>query len=381
MKILYTLNSANPGGMEQHVLDLVSQLSSRGHAVYVWCPDGPLSTRFEDLGAQVVNISIRNDLDFGYILALSRFLRKEKIDVLHAHEPKAVINSLIAGVFSHTKVRVTHTHTPISEWQINPAKKAFDVFVNSFFVNIFSTVEIALTESRKKVKQAEGIFGGKLKVFPNGVDVSRFSVSDVIRQKYRQEVLGRHNISTNSFVFGNIGRITREKGHFVFLEGFSKFLQMAHVDKDNVSLLIVGGGALEAELKEEVSNLGLDEKVLITGRFSEEDKVKYYSALDCFVFPSLAEGFGIVLLEAMANGLPILCSDLEVLQEVGDGTVLFFEKGNSVDLSEMLMSVYQRKDTINRIGNAALERVRSLYTIEKFGGNYESFYKELLERK
>ena len=378
MRILYTLNSSKPGGMEQHVLDLVVGLVNKNHQVFVWCPNGTPADSYKASKAKLININIRGDLDSEYILALAKFLREEKIDIIHAHEPKAVVNSLMAAFLSGTKVRISHTHTPISEWEVRAFKKKLNIFVYTVVVNLFSTAEIALTESRQRVKVKEGILAKKLHVFPNGVDILKFNISQNLRINYRQEMLERHQIPSDAFVFGNIGRISEEKGHFVLLDGFSKFLKMAGVDIERVFLVLVGGGKLEASVRKTVEDLGISKNVVVTGGFAEENKVKYYSALNCFVFPSLAEGFGIVLLEAMASSLPILCSDLEVLQEVGDGTALFFEVGNSESLAGMLLSVYQRRDAVNKMGEEALARVHSLYSVEKFVEDYEKFYIDLL---
>ncbi len=119
MNILYVLNSGTPGGMEQHVLDLVKGMVSNGNKVVVACKKGEIANWYADAGATVYKREIRFDIDLFYISFLINILKKENIDIVHAHELKAVANSLIAGLFAGTKVKVTHTHTPISEWQVS----------------------------------------------------------------------------------------------------------------------------------------------------------------------------------------------------------------------------------------------------------------------
>src|SRR5688572_29126389 len=146
MNILYTLNSAKPGGMEQHTLDLVKSMVERGHRVFVWCPQGDVAEWFRYGGALVSEVSLTYDIDPGYIFKLVKFLKDHQIDVVHAHELKATVNTLIAAKIAGTKVRVSHTHTPISTWQMNPVIRFLDTVLYSVLVNLLSTCEIALTE-------------------------------------------------------------------------------------------------------------------------------------------------------------------------------------------------------------------------------------------
>src|SRR3989304_4817190 len=82
----------------------------------------------------------------------STFLKETQIEVIHAHELKAAANALVAARNAHTPVKITHVHSPISEWKINPTKRKVDTLFYSFIVNRFSDAEIALTESKKKTK-------------------------------------------------------------------------------------------------------------------------------------------------------------------------------------------------------------------------------------
>jgi len=127
MKIAYILNSGNFGGMEKHVLDLCQGMIQHGHQVFVWCPSGDMVPSFEKAGAQVTQIKIRFDIDPTYIKRLARFLKENRVDIVHAHELKAAVNSLIAGRLAGVNVRISHTHTPISEWQISRWKKKINL--------------------------------------------------------------------------------------------------------------------------------------------------------------------------------------------------------------------------------------------------------------
>jgi len=382
MKILYVLNSSKFGGMEVHVLDLVKGMVKKGHEVFVWCPKGEMSDLYQRNGAVVSNEFISKDFDFKYISKLKKYVEDNNIDIVHAHELKAVVNSLLACRNTKVKAVVTHTHTPISEWQINSIKKFLNVKLYSYVVNKLSSAEIALTESKKKVKMREGIKEKILEVIPNGLNTSVFKISPLRRIEFEKEIKRKHGIPEDAFVFGNLGRITQEKGHEILVRAFSKFLNSQPYRKEKLFLLIAGGGALEEKIKNLVSDLGLDKNVVITGRFSDEDKIKYFSAFDVFVFPTLAEGFGIVLIEAMSMGLPVICSDLEVLKEVGGDYVEFFNVGDYQNLSDKMIDEYNKIVEGNKnLVEDAVNYVETNYSLESFIDKYDRLYLKLLGDK
>ncbi len=243
-------------------------------------------------------------------------------------------------------------------------------------VNLLATKEIALTDSRRKIKGREGIFRSKLEVIPNGLDIDRFNIPSEKRVKYKNEFKKKYDIPKNAFVFGNVSRLTVEKGHSILLEAFAEFLRFSVLTRDDFYLVLAGGGELAKDLKKQAKELEIDDKVIITGVFEEEDKVKFYSLFDVFVFPSLAEGFGIVLIEAMCMGIPVISSDLPVLKEVGTDTVDFFKTGSHGDLADKMEKTYS---TINLSKvKAAKDRVLENYSHAGFVNNYLKLYINLL---
>ena len=176
--------------------------------------------------------------------------------------------------------------------------------------------------------------------------------------------------------------MSAEKGLPVLIDGFAKFLEYSGIEKDLTYLIIEGKGELHEKLKTQIEEKGLTANVVIPGvRYSDEDKIKLLSTFDVFVFPSLAEGFGIVPIEAMAMGVPVICSDLEVLQEVGGSVVMIFETGNAENLAEKVFNLYSKRDRLDNIKEEGRKRVEQLYMMETFVNNYENLYFELLEAR
>jgi len=383
MKILYVLNSNTLGGMEKHVEDLIKGMVYNNHIVYVWCKKGDLTSVYNKLGAKVFEQDpINLDIDIKYIKKLITFLRQNQIDLVHSHELKAVVNTLISAFFAKTKVKVTHTHTPISEWQTKSIFKKIllvpTYLFYSIMINIFSDTEIALTQSRKKVKISEGINPNKLQVIFNSLDVSQFDISLKQKNIYKNEIYKKYDLPKDAFVIGNVGRLTIEKGIDVLIKAFYEFINHPLNLNKPFYLLLAGGGNLESYIKDLIFDLNIESKVVLTGVFDEKDKIKYYSLIDLFVFPTLAEGFGIVLMEAMFSELPIVCSNLKVLNEVAGDTVTYFKPKDYIDLSAKLDFVY--KQIIDKTYNTYLSKqlVLQNYSFDKFINNYQNLYLNLM---
>jgi len=444
MKICYVLNSGDPGGVEQHVLDLTRGMVARGHNVYVVCPWGEMVEKYFDAGAEVHIDSPKIDIDPFYIFRLIRFLKKTKPDVFHVHMLKTVGNGLVASkIFelasfltrgealrssSRTEAgqgpaatsvvalppekaekdpqlqrkeralkgatsrcgsavaTVAHIHTPLPEWQIPWWKKKIDIIFNRIVTNWAADVVMALTESRKRVKiEGEGIDPKKIVVIPNGVETEFGSRNSEIGKEYRRKL----GIDTEAVLVGTLSRLTVEKGVCYLIEALPRI-----ADSDlRFALLIGGSGELKDDLEKRAGSLTSEVSANLTsevkepmllprieflGFVPEAEKWDYLSALDIFVFPSLAEGFGISLIEAMAAGCACLASDLEVLQEVGGDAVEFFETKNPEDLAQKLSGLIEDNERREELSLRAQERVEKEYSLEKFLNRYEELYEELL---
>jgi glycosyltransferase involved in cell wall biosynthesis len=220
-------------------------------------------------------------------------------------------------------------------------------------------------------------------VIPNGLDFNRFMVSEDQRLENRQNIRERYSIPMDAFVIGNVSRLTPEKGHTVLIRGFTKFLDLAQTAgiNENFYLFIAGGGELENEIRSLACDYKIENRVIITGIFNEEDLPKFYNSFDLFVFPSFAEGFGYVLIEAMFSKVPVLASDIDVLKEVSRETVSFFQAKNRVDLAVRIKDLYIRIKNKDDLLTYPYDTVEENYSMEKFIESYEKLYLGVLNKK
>ncbi len=367
-KILYLSNSGAVGGVGVHLLNLVEGMVGKGYEVFVICPWGEMAEKYFDAVAKVRIDHPQIDIDPFYIFRLIKFIRQNQIDILHAHQLKTVINGLIAGKIAGVPLKIAHIHTPLSQWQVSPIKKKINIFVNRIVTNLCADKVIALTEATKQERiEGEGIDPEKIVVIPNGVDV-KWQISNV-----------KSKSQMSKLTVGTLGRLTIEKGQGVFVEAISKITanRKSLIVNRNLHFVLAGDGDLRSELEQQVKDLGLKDRVEFLGFVPEEKKFEVLSSFDIFVFPSLAEGFGIVLIEAMALGLPCVVSDLPVLKEVGDGAVSFFKVGDSEDLAQKILKLVKDENLRRDFGQKARERVEKEYSLESFFEKYDRLYNNL----
>jgi glycosyltransferase EpsF len=369
-KILMCYNSSDYGGVEKQIFDIIRGLS-KDFDFYIAVPNGPLVEDYLNAGAvKHFNIFPRNEIDFKYILDIFKIIRKEKIKVLHAHELRCGLLAALGGWLALCPTRVYHVHTPFSQWQHKGFKKylaaIFNWIGNFIAGNIFATDVLALTESIKNIRiKKELINKNKISVIPNGVDENTFVFSESQRNKYREN----YKIKSTDKVFGYIARFTEEKGHKELLQAF----ELLCLNHKNIKLLLAGGGKLLEETKDKVKNIGISKKVIFTGKFEDDEKISILSSMDIFVFPTKAEGFGIVLIEALMMKIPSIVSDLPVLKDVGEDSVLYFRKDNIEEMAlkmELLLSDKKMFDELKL--KSRKQAVK--FSIERFWQNYRSLY-------
>ena len=229
---------------------------------------------------------------FSYNKALKVFFKEHKeYRIVHAHNSElgnlVLRQAKIAGI-PH---RICHAHSA-----------PHGVSIHNMLRNIFRWHTERYTTERMACSELAGHwqFGSKghFTVIKNGIDLNQFTYDESLRLKTRDE-LGLKD----KFVIGQVGRFVPTKNHTFLLKVF-KFIVSS---RDDAVLVLVGDGPLRKQMEQEAEALGLSDKVMFMG--VREDVDALMNACDVFVFPSLFEGLGIVLVEAQATGLPCIISD------------------------------------------------------------------------
>jgi len=226
---------------------------------------------------------------------------------------------------------------------------------------------IALTEDMKEEMQRT--CNRDILVIPNGVDLERFE--NLSRDMMRCQLRARADERLVIFV----GRFRLEKGVRYLIEAMETIKQ----ERQSVKLILVGEGPEEAALKLLVGQLDLADCIDFLGQISNEEVPRYMAAADVFALPSLSEGFPIVILEAMASGLPIVATNITGLPEVvhnGENGFLV-ESKNSIELAEKVLLLLQDNELRGRIAQNNKQRAKD-YTWEKVIDRLEQVYQKIV---
>ena len=290
-----------PGGVQAHVRDLADSLLARGHEVSVLSPvDDPDRA---DLPAYVVpagravpvpyNGSVAR-LVFGplSLARTRRWLREGGFDVLHVHEPTVPSVSMLACFAASGPIVATfHTATARSR-----ALQVFGTALQPVLEKVIGRIAVSPAARRVVVEH----LGGDAVLIPNGVDVARFEDAKPLPD--------RPDVPTVVF----LGRLDEQrKGLAVLLEALPELVRLV----PDVHLLVAGPGDVD-DVREAVPP-SLRDRVELLGLVSEADKPRVFASGDVYCAPNThGESFGIVLVEAMATGTPVVASDLEAFRRV-----------------------------------------------------------------
>ncbi|MDX3077232.1 glycosyltransferase family 4 protein [Streptomyces sp. NPDC088354] len=289
-----------PGGVQFHIRDLAEHLIALGHEVSVLAPaddDTPLPPYVVSSGRAVpvpYNGSVAR-LNFGFLSAarVRRWLHEGAFDVIHVHEPSSPSLGLLTCWAAQGPIVATfHTSNPRSRAMI----AAYPI-LQAALEKISARIAVSEYARRTLVEH----LGGDAVVIPNGVDV-RFFAEAQPKSEWQNGTIGF------------IGRIDEpRKGLPVLMKALPRIL----AERPGTRLLVAGRG----DEKEAVEDLPADmrSRVEFLGMVSDEDKARLLRSVDLYVAPNTGgESFGIILVEAMSAGAPVLASDLDAFRQVLD---------------------------------------------------------------
>jgi glycosyltransferase involved in cell wall biosynthesis len=174
-----------------------------------------------------------------------------------------------------------------------------------------------------------------------------------------------------------VGTLTKQKNHERLLRAF----ESVNSDVPNSSLIIVGDGPLSADLKTLANKLGIDGSTHFTGYLPRrEDVYAVMKRCNLGVFPSWYEGFCVAAVEAMAVGLPVVVSDIDVLNEVVGDPGVYADPNNPTEFADAITNLLKNPQKRERLGISAKERARAKFTLERTAKKYYEVYNQVADK-
>ncbi|WP_295676743.1 glycosyltransferase family 4 protein [uncultured Mucilaginibacter sp.] len=324
----------------------------------------------------VCNIKISRAInpagDLRALIALQKYFKANKFDIVHSVTPKAGLLSMTASYMAGIKNRV-HIFTGQVWYHKKGIIKNLLIYLDKLIV-LTSTHILVDGEAQRSflisqhiIKDSNSQVLGKGSI--SGVDTDRFTPIVSTRKKIRDELL----INDNDVVFGFLGRLNKDKGILDLANAFKNLKE----DYPNIKLLLIGTD--EENLIPQVQRIVNDSNSIIFYGPTLKPEI-VLQALDVFCMPSYREGFGTSVLEASMLGLAVICSDTYGLMDtiVENETGLRHKVGNIRSLSDQMRQLIQLPDLRKYLGNNGVRFVTSNFSADNISREWLKFYHRLV---
>ena len=326
----------------------------------------------KDLQTEIKKLNLTNNFEIVFIKKTNRFcwnfwylpayLKKNPVDVFHTQ--------YIAPFWLPKNVKLVLTIHDISfNYFPEYIKKSDLFFLKTLIPRSIKRADkiITVSESEKKnIIDFYKIPPEKVACAPNGVDFERFSRAYSTEEK--EDTRKKYTLPEKFLLY--IGTLQPRKNIPAVIEAL----------KDLDMPLVLAGNRkarnFDKKIDEVIEKNNLADKVIFPGWIDEDDKPALLQMAACFVFPSLYEGFGIPVIEVMAAGTPVVCSDIPVLREIGQEAALFCEAKNSKDFAEKIHSVLTDENLQNNLIEKG-KKIAQNFTWQKTAEKTLKTYEEL----
>ncbi len=359
------------GGVESHVESLAKELAARGHEVtVVTTRDDPQSVERERKdGFEVLRVKARVVVMRTPIAPRIRTaLRDLPTDLIHAHLPPPLSAHYAADASEARDLPFVVTYHCDVELPSPFGTAVEALYRRSLGASTLRRARKVIVTTRTYAATSRALWRHSPAIIPNMVDTERFHPDvdgSVIRERLK--------VPARKPIVLLVGRIVPHKGVEHFIEA-ARYLP-------DVSFLVVGEGSSLEAMRHLAASLGMDDRVRFLGRVSQENLPKLYAACDVFVLPSVSrlEAFGIVALEAMATGKPVVVADIpgvrEVIEDGREG--LLADPLNPQDLAEKTRVLLSDSARAREMGRRGRETVLSTFSIAKVTDQIEAVYRSV----
>lgn len=356
MKILHLITTINRGGAENNLKELACGQAKQGEDVYVCYlkGDGYWQEELEKSEVKVLNLGLRFYGDLKPFFKLLKVVDSINPDISIAHMPPSEIYFSLIKAFRNNFNFFCGKHVD-AQFYYGPFHRLFAKLCFKL-----SRGMICISNAVQSYWVSEPYL---LKSHPSHVVHYGINASDYRRfdKKQINSLRSDLGLSRQDIVIGSIGRLVPQKDFRTLIKGFAEFF---HKTELPIKLVLVGAGPERENLGSYAQIMGVEKEVKFLG--FREDIPLLMSCFDIFALSSLYEGLGLVLLEAMASGKPVLASRVSAIPEiVVDGkTGFLFPRGDSNDLCAKLGKL-MNFSTREEMGKAGFIRVREKFSLER----------------
>lgn len=354
-RILQVLNGLGTGGIEKYVIDLFRHMNP-DEIVFDFLLRKKVNM-YEDviasLGGRVFYVAPYPEEKRQNYIDVDEFFKTHiEYSVVHIHAPSLEYITILKLAKKYNRNIILHSHCSSR----NTLNARIIHYINRFITKKYATAHFACSD-----KAAKWMFGNQNYEFVvNGIDTTKFTYNDAIRSEMRKKL----NLK-DCFIWGHVGRLCETKNQKYLLYLFKEQL----LYNTNSKLLIIGEGNELTNLQKLANELGILEKVSFLG--FRTDVYKLMCAMDVFVFPSLAEGLPITLIEAQSMGLPCFVADNITRQSALTDNINFLSLTDDKD--KWIEEINKKRNVENRENYSLIVKDKG-FDISDTSNRIEKYY-------
>jgi glycosyltransferase involved in cell wall biosynthesis/O-antigen ligase len=364
MNVLHVVVNLSVGGVENTITRVISGYQKERFHPILCCirEEGMLAQTLLGQGYEVISLSRMKSrrFDFPAIAKLYKIIKEKNIRIVRTHQYHANVYGRIAAILAGVPCIVASVHNIYTR-----DRKLHRRLLNKFLSKFTDRIVAVSNAVKEDITRYDAISEDKITVIYNGIPLNEFNCS-LPPQKAR-EIL---NLPQDITLIGSVGRLVEQKGHRYLIESASRIGESC--------IVIAGDGPIRKDLEEYARTLQV--KTIFLGTIEPKIVPVFLRAIDIFCFPSVWEGFGIALVEAMSAGLPIVASDIPPHREVVADAGILVPSRNAEKMAESLTLLIQNQELRESLSLKAHHRAK-VFSIEYTVRSYESLYGEILERK
>ncbi len=365
-RVAHVIPTLVRGGAEKQLVLLATGLRevSFEPEVIVLTQSGPYERQLREAGVPVHVVGKRSKVDPLSLGRLVRVLRRGNYDIVQTWLFAANCYGRVAAW--RARVRAIVATERCCDWWKSPAHFWMDRQLARITAKIVANSRGVAEFYREQV----GIPAEKITVIPNAVELPE-NLTFVDRAALRRSL----GLPPDSFVVGFVGRLWPQKR----VSDLIWACDIVRNIRPEIRLLVVGEGPLRAELQQYAVDVGMGERTVFTGE--RDDVWQLLQAMDVFVLPSAFEGMPNALMEAMAAGLPVICTDIPGSRELiqHDSTGLLVPVGNRAEIARAIRRVMDEPELRKTLGERGRRFVLDHYSRKKMISQYVALYRSLLE--
>ena len=363
MKILHINTERTWRGGEQQTLYLIRSLIDQQITCHLVCQtDSPMARKASEAGIEVLPLAMRGEFDIAACLRIRDLIGRHGYDILHSHTSHAHSLAFFASLGRNPCRLVTR------RVDFSIIRNRF-LPVNGIKYRFMADYYIAISHKIKQVMVNDGIAADRIFVVHSGIDLQRFDGVD------SQHLMDEFDLRSGSPVVINVAHLAGHKGQKYLVQAIPHVLKTI----PDARFFIIGEGELMSELKALAASLDIGKALTFTG--FRKDVGAFYKVADLFVMSSVQEGLGTAMLDALAQGKPVVATNAGGIPElIKDGeTGRLVAAGDPQALARGIVTMLTADDQARAMARRGQAEVKANFSIAAMVANNLAVYRRLLD--